>query len=92
VVAEQLHTKGNKMNLHETINKVQGVVEIKEDKVPSKLASQFKTGVSSLNGAADYLGDLADDVRVYDKKLADRIVVLYQQVLKVQSTAKKIKF
>lgn len=83
------------MNLNETINQIQGT-EITEG---SKVAPQvlrdskhkFDLASEAVDKATDSLGDIGHAL-ADDPKLQGRVVTLFRQLLKVQSTFGKIRF
>jgi|SaaInlStandDraft_4_1057021.scaffolds.fasta_scaffold01115_16 hypothetical protein len=77
------------MRLTESINNV--LNESIPGPVLKSAKSDFKKAKGSFDGAVDYLGDIADDIRTYDPKTAARVTELYRQMLKVQSTFGKVK-
>ena len=82
------------MKLYESINNVLNGVELDEGKIPSpilkKANNNVKLAKSSLNGAIDYLGNIAGDVQPYDDALNKQLITAYRELLKAQTTLNKI--
>ena len=85
----------NNKELYESINNVLNKVELEEGKLPSPILKKVKNDVklakSSLNGAVDYLGDIAGDVQPYDDALNKQLITAYRELLKAQTALNKIK-
>ena len=85
----------NNKELYESINNVLNKVELEEGKLPSPILKKVKNDVklakSSLNGAVDYLGDIAGDVQPYDDALNKQLITAYRELLKSQTALNKIK-
>ena len=85
----------NNKELYESINNVLNKVELEEGKIPSPILKKVKNDVklakSSLNGAVDYLGDIAGDVQPHDDALNKQLIAAYRELLKAQTALNKIK-
>jgi hypothetical protein len=85
----------NNKELYESINNVLNKVELEEGKLPSPILKKVKNDVklakSSLNGAVEYLGDIAGDVQPYDDALNKQLITAYRELLKAQTALNKIK-